>query len=80
MVWPGPSLLASRIAPAMLIPVEPPSTSPRRSTRSNTSGSASSSGIWNQSSTGAPSRFWVIRPWPMPSVIELPSALSSPWA
>ena len=28
MVWPGPSSRASRIAPAMLMPVEPPRHSP----------------------------------------------------
>ena len=37
-----------------------------------------SSEIWKASSIGAPSRFLVTRPWPMPSVIELPWVLSSP--
>ena len=59
-------------------PDEPPSRSPSCSARSKTILSASVSSIWNAWSTGAPSRFAVIRPWPIPSVIELPSALSSP--
>ena len=42
-------------------------------------GSIYSSVTWNQPSSGAPSRFLVMRPWPMPSVMELPSALSTPW-
>ena len=41
-------------------------------------GSASSSGIWKASSIGAPSMLAVTRPWPMPSVIELPSAYNAP--
>jgi len=78
MVWPGPSSLASRMAPAMLMPVEPPRQRPSSCTRSKTIGSASSSGTWKEKSGANPSRLAVMRPWPMPSVIELPSALSSP--
>ena len=73
MVWPGPSSRASRIAPAMLMPVEPPTQSPSSWIRSKTIGSASSSGIWKEKSGVNPSRLAVMRPCPMPSVIELPS-------
>ena len=45
MVWPGPSSRARRIAPAMLMPVEPPRHRPSSSSRSKTIGSASSSGM-----------------------------------
>ena len=38
MVWPGPSSRASRIAPAMLMPVEPPRHRPSSWTRSKTIG------------------------------------------
>ena len=78
MVWPGPSSRASRIAPAMLMPVEPPRHRPSSSTRSKTIGSASSSVICQEKSGAKPSRLAVMRPWPMPSVIELPSAFSTP--
>ena len=40
--------------------------------------SISSSGMRKAWSTSSPSRLAVIRPWPMPSVIEVPSARSSP--
>ena len=50
MVWPGPSSRASRIAPAILMPVEPPRHRPSSCTRSKTIGSASSSGIWKEKS------------------------------
>jgi cystathionine gamma-lyase len=38
-----------------------------------------SQAIWKAWSTTASARFFVTRPLPMPSVIEPPSALSSPW-
>ena len=78
MVWPGPRSRASRIAPAMLMPDEPPRQSPSSWTRSKTIGSASSSGTWKAKSGVKPSRLAVMRPWPMPSVIEVPSDFSTP--
>ena len=60
------------------MPDEPPRQQAFVLTRSKQIGSASSSGIWNATSIGAPSRLPVIRPWPMPSVIEEPLAFSSP--
>ena len=45
MVWPGPSCLASRMAPAMLMPVEPPRQKPSCSSKSKITGTASSSGM-----------------------------------
>ena len=78
MVCPGPRSRASRIAPATLIPDDPPRHRPSSFSSSKTTGTASSSGIWYASSMGAPSMFAVIRLWPMPSVMELPSAWISP--
>ncbi|MNC94438.1 hypothetical protein D3C83_112900 [compost metagenome] len=78
MVCPGPRSLASRIAPATLMPDEPPRQRPSCLRRSKMIGRASVSGIWKASSIGAPSKFLVMRPWPMPSVIELPSAFRVP--
>ena len=78
IVFPGPSSLARRIAPATFIPLDPPMSRPSSSRRSKQTGIISSSGMRNASSIFAPSRFPVTRPWPMPSVIELPSDLSSP--
>ena len=75
MVWPGPSSLASLIAPAMLMPVEPPRHMPSSCTRSKTIGSASSSAICQEKSGVKSSRLAVMRPWPMPSVIEVPFGL-----
>ena len=62
----------------MLMPVEPPTHRPSSWIRSKTIGSASSSGIWKEKSGVKPSRLAVMRPCPMPSVIELPSDFSSP--
>ena len=53
IVWPGPSSRARRIAPATLMPDEPPRHSPSCSSRSKTIGSASSSGIGRRRRRGA---------------------------
>ena len=67
-----------RTAPATFTPAEPPTMIPSCSARSNTAATASASGTWQAKSTSSPWRLPVIRAWPMPSVIELPSAFSSP--
>ena len=78
MVCPGPSVSASRIAPATLMPEDPPRHRPSCSRRSKTTGMASSSGIWKATSIGA--HYWlrVILPCPMPSVMDEPLDFSSP--
>ena len=45
-MWPGPRWWASRIAPATLMPLEPPRHKPSCRSNSNSTGSASPSSIW----------------------------------
>ena len=56
MVCPGPIWRANWMAPATLMPLEPPRHRPSCASRSNTTGNAYSSGTWKASSTGAVSR------------------------
>ena len=78
MVWPGPSARARRIAPATFTPLEPPTHQPSSCSRRCASGTDSSSEMDQARSIGAPSKFAVTRLEPMPSLIELPLAASSP--
>src|ERR1700761_5948253 len=78
IVWPGPSSRARRMAPATLTPLEPPTHQPSSCSRLCVIGTDSSSGIDQATSIGAPSKFAVIRLEPIPSLMELPSATSSP--
>ena len=76
---PGPIARATRTAAATLIPAEPPTDSPSWISRSYTCSSASASPIRSASSIGAPARFSGTRLCPIPSVIELPATLKSPF-
>ena len=78
MVCPGPSTFASSTAPATLIPALPPKYKPSVSTILNIASNASASGTLNGKSTSRPSRFFVILPWPIPSVTDDPSDSSLP--
>ena len=78
MVWPGPSSRAMRIAPATLTPVEPPITSPSCGRGRTPAAPIPHPGSATRRRPARPSRLAVMRPWPMPSVIEEPSAFSSP--
>ena len=77
---PGPSCRPSATAPATLMPDDRPRQSPSSASRRRTHSSPSSSEMRNCVSIGAPSRLAVIRPCPIPSATELPSAFSSPQA
>ena len=63
MVLPGPRSRASRMAPTMLIALQPPSTSPSCSLRSNKTGSASSSVICLVDSIDAKNYLLPLWPW-----------------
>ena len=71
-------LRARRIAPATLTPDDRPSASPSSLHKAKAIVEAFRVGNEEASSACSPSRLAVTRPWPMPSVIELPSAFSSP--
>jgi len=72
-------LLAIFTAAATLIPAVLPSSKPSSRSSRYTKCMVSASEIRNASSSGAPARFAVTRPVPMPSVIdEPPSDFNSP--
>ena len=63
----------------MLIPEEPPNINPSCFSISNINFKASVSLTWKESSTITFSRFFVILPWPIPSVIEVPEDSNAPF-
>ena len=69
IVYPGPIFFASLIAPAILIPEDPPSTIFCFSIKSYTIFKASESSVWKASSIIAFSKSLVILAVPIPSVI-----------
>lgn len=77
MLCPGAICFASSTAPAIFIALEPPRRSPPSFNRLKIEGRALASEILKASLSLSPSRFLVVRPYPMPSVIELPQEPSS---